>query len=74
MRLIVSTQSNLLAIGFVMGTECERVCKATMAHLFYMKKVMKPKIAISENVCTGTIGFRIASTLVDDMSSKARTT
>lgn len=42
----------------------------TKSFLASLKKVYKPKIAISENVCTGNIGRRVVENVKDVMQSK----
>lgn len=45
--------------------------QVTKSFLASLKKVYKPKIAISENVCTGNIGRRVVENVKDVMQSKA---
>ena len=42
-----------------------------MTHLEFLKRILKPKVAISENVATGNIGERIVESLSSVMQSKA---
>lgn len=41
-----------------------------MVHLLSLKTMIKPKVAVSENVSTGNINQRIVETLESDMDSR----
>lgn len=41
-----------------------------MAHLKWIKEVLQPTVAVSENVTTGNIGQRIVEQLSDTMTSR----
>ena len=46
------------------------VLKATMVHLTSIKTQIKPRIAISENVCTGNVNKRVVEQLAECMDSR----
>lgn len=48
------------------GAHVLGLAQVTWTHLNHLKKHLRPKIAISENVCTGTVSTRIIEELHDE--------
>ena len=67
----VTINKNLLQPKSYQVCTASEHTQVTLTHLACVKKKLKPKIALSENVVTGNIGMRVVETLSDVMQSKA---